>query len=400
MPDHTNPPELNDDTDDVMAPDVVDDDEDSRETSQMQPWDPGKIRITTKHFSLRDVVDQIRDKELDLAPDFQRDYVWKQRQRTRLIESILLGIPLPAFYFNQDATGTYQVVDGVQRLSTISLFMNNSHVLDKGDLEYLHGLHGLSYEQLDPAAFRRFRSTQIVVHVIEPQTPDEVKYDIFGRVNTLGSPLSAQEIRHAMSKDRSRIFLKSLSELDAFDKATGWNYWRKDAECEDGYRRDSGRMANRELVLRFCAFRHYSYEEYRKHSSLDAFLVGYTRRLDGTSEQGEVINDKQIEKLKGDFKRAMENACEILDKAAFRRWPLGQNRRGPINRAVFESQAIALADYSLDRLIKKKEKIQRIFREAFDNKAFASAVTVGTGAPAAVEMRLEFMKDALVKALK
>lgn len=399
-PNHTTHPALNDDNDDVMMPDIVDDDDDARESTEMQPWNPGKIRITTKHFSLRDVVDQIRDKELDLAPDFQRDYVWKQRQRTRLIESILLGIPLPAFYFNQDTNGTYQVVDGVQRLSTISLFMNNSHVLDKSDLEYLHGLHGLSYDKLDPASFRRFRSTQIVVHVIEPQTPDEVKYDIFGRVNTLGSPLSAQEIRHAMSKDRSRNFLKSLSELEEFDKATGWNYWRKDAESEDGWTRYSGRMANRELALRFCAFRHYSDEEYRKYSSLDAFLVGFTHRLDGISEQGTIISDRNLKKLEADFKRAMENAFEILDKAAFRRWPLGQNRRGPINRAVFESQAIALADYSLDKLIKRKEKIQRAFREAFDSKEFASVVTVGTGAPAAVQRRLQFMKDVLAKALK
>ena len=397
MPD--NHPDMQD-ADDVLGPDIVDDDDVGGDTSTMRPWDPGKIRITTKHFSLRDVVDQIRDRDLDLSPDFQRDYVWKRRQRTRLIESILLGIPLPAFYFNQDKQGNYQVVDGVQRLSTIALFMNDNHVLEKMDLEYLHTMHGLQYSELDPAALRRFRSTQIVVHVIEPQTPDEVKYDIFSRVNTLGSPLSAQEIRHAMSKDRSRTFLKGLAELSAFDQATGWHYWRRDAEGVDGWSRDSGRMTNRELALRFCAFRHYSDDDYRKFQSLDAFLVEFTRRIDGCSEQAPALSDKELKKLKTDFKRAMENAYEELGKAAFRRWPLNQDRRGPINRAVFESQAIALAEHTLDKLMTKKDEIAKAFRSAFDDRLYLSAVTVGTGSPAAVETRLRHTRGVLAKTLK
>lgn len=387
------------DNEETLAPDAVDDEDTGRDSADVRPWDPSKIRITTKHFSLRDVVDQIGEKEIDLSPDFQRDYVWKQRQRTRLIESILLGIPLPAFYFNQDHSGTYQVVDGVQRLSTISLFMNDGHVLDKSDLEYLHNLHGLNYSGLDPAALRRFRSTQIVVHVIEPQTPDEVKYDIFGRVNTLGSPLSAQEIRHAMSNDRSRQFLKMLAELPAFDEATGCTYWRKDPET--GQRiRDSGRMTNRELGLRFCAFRHYASEDYRQHPSLDAFLVEYTRRLDGCPERGKPISDNELEVLKADFERGMRNASQILGRAAFRRPKRTQKRYGPINRAVFESQAIALADYSIESLLPCKDKIAKAFQESFEDPEYVRAVTVGTGAPAAVEKRLSLTKAMLARVLK
>ena len=377
-----------------------DDDSSSRNSNELRPWDPSKIRITTKHFSLRDVVDQISEGDIDLVPDFQRDYVWKQRQRTRLIESILLGIPLPAFYFNQEKSGKYQVVDGVQRLSTISLFMKDQHTLNGSDLEYLQSFDGQCYKDLDPASFRRFRSTQIVVHVIEPQTPDEVKYDIFGRVNTLGSPLSAQEIRHAMSKDKSRSILKELSELEAFDEATAWSFWRRDIDSENGWTRDSNRMANRELALRFCAFRNYSDEEYRQHTSLDAFLVGYTRRLDGVSQEHPSINDSELKKLKADFERAMLSATEILGKAAFRRWPLDQKRRGPINRAVFESQAIALADYPFKKLIAKKDVILHEFRQAFNDPDYSASVTVGTGAPASVQYRLKYLQGVLARALK
>ena len=362
----------------------------------IKPWDPAKIRITTKSFTLREVVGQIEDNDIDLSPDFQREYVWKDRQRTRLIESILLGIPLPAFYFNQSDSGTYQVVDGVQRLSTIAQFMRNEHQLSAVDLEYLFDLDGKVYDQLDTAAIRRFRSTQIVVHVIEPQTPDEVKYEIFNRVNTLGSPLSAQEIRHAMSAVRSREFIGRLAESDGFDAATERQYWKKNPS--GAVVRDSGRMANRELALRFCAFRTNSIEKYREFSSLDAFLMNFTKRVDGTSEPA--ISDEELADLEGAFHHAMVAAKKILGQAAFRRWPIGADRRGPINRAVFEAQANALADHPLDEMLAHRDKIVTAFRSAFLEPEYLRAVTVSTGDANRVSYRLEHTRKILADALK
>jgi hypothetical protein len=374
--------------DDEGNAELVDDQDISGGTTSVKPWNPSKIRITTKNFSLREVVEQIREEEIDLAPDFQRDYVWKRRQKTRLIESILLGIPLPAFYFNQDEDGTYQVVDGVQRLSTINLFMKDEHTLDAYDLEYLKDLHGLRFGNLDSAALRRFRSAQIVVHVIEPQTPDEVKYDIFGRVNTLGSPLSAQEIRHAMSKARSRTFLKDLADLPVFDSATGRTFWRREQEAPGGKVRDTGRMMNRELALRFCAFLNFSSEDYRHFSSLDSYLVEFTRRLDGRSDRSPTITDQQLLEMKTAFERAMVNSLEIMGKAAFRRFAPNQVKRGPINRAVFESQAVALSKYSLSKLLPHQAEIRDRLRGLFLEEEYARSVTVGTGDPRRVEARL------------
>ncbi len=363
----------------------------------IKPWDPGKIRITTKTFTLREIVGQIEEGDVDLSPDFQREYVWKARQRTRLIESILLGIPLPAFYFNQSDTGDYQVVDGVQRLSTIALFMRGEHQLSAADLEYLSDLHGLTYDGLDTAAIRRFRSTQIVVHVIEPQTPDEVKYDIFNRVNTLGSPLSAQEIRHAMSGQRSRDFIGRLAEDEAFDAATERHYWRR--APEGGLIRDSGRMANRELALRFCAFRLSSIEQYRQFPSLDAFLMNFTKRIDGTAGDPPIPPDALADLTSG-FDRAMSAAHGILGPAAFRRWPLGADRRGPINRAVFEAQANALADHQLDALLPHSEAIRHAFRSAFLEPEYLRSVTVGTGDANRVAYRLERTRAILADIVK
>ncbi len=362
----------------------------------IKPWDPGKIRITTKTFTLREIVGQIDDGDIDLSPDFQREYVWKARQRTRLIESILLGIPLPAFYFNQSEAGTYQVVDGVQRLSTIAAFMKDEHRLSSEDLEYLSDLDQLTYGELDTASIRRFRSTQIVVHVIEPQTPDEVKYDIFNRVNTLGSPLSAQEIRHAMSGPRSRTFIGQLAESEVFDAATQMQYWKRNAE--GNMVRDSGRMANRELALRFCAFRHSTIDQYRQFPSLDAFLMNFSKRIDKTAEPA--IGDYELAALASAFEGAMVAAAKIMGQAAFRRWPRSSDRRGPINRAVFEAQANALADFSLAEMLPHTDQIVEAFRTAFDESEYLRAVTVSTGDANKVAFRLDRTRKILADAMK
>lgn len=350
----------------------------------LKPWDPQQIRITTKTFTIREIFSQIEEQEIDLAPDFQRDFVWKTNKQILLIESIILGIPLPAFYFNQDELGAYQVIDGVQRLTTIRLFMANQLSLEGTHLAYLKHLTGHTFASLEAPVKRRFAATQIVAHVIEPQTPAELKFDIFNRVNTGGEPLSAQEIRHCMSKEPSRLLMHELVTQTSFDKATGFIFFKQDSA---GVRvRNSRRMADRELALRFCAFRMSTITEYEEASSLDGFLLDFTRRID--------FDFSEFERgaLRASFDRAMTNCSEILGDAAFRRWKPGAQRRGPINRAVFESQALALADYTLDQLLPHAETIKDAFRSLFDSEEYDSAVRFGTGDPRKIERRIGITK--------
>ncbi|MFU6881839.1 DUF262 domain-containing protein [Pseudomonas aeruginosa] len=367
---------------------ILDEEDDSSSDLVSKPWNPKDIRITTKTFSIREVYTQIKEGELDLAPDFQRAFVWKNLQQIKLVESILLGIPLPAFYFNQDDEGNFQVIDGVQRLSTIKHFMSDELELTAGGVEYLKSLDGLYFSTLDAATRRRFGATQIVAHVIEPLTPDEVKYDIFSRVNTGGSQLTAQEIRHCMSKERSREFLRRLVELESFDEATDNAFWAKDSNGD--WYRDNRRMADREMALRFCAFYSESIANYALSSSLNSFLLEFTRRIDEGSKSNKVLNLKRLEKV---FDRAMRNCAEILGELAFRRY--AYDRRGPINRAIFESQALALADYDLSELIGHEEKIKREFLKLFSDFNYDSAVRAGTGDYRKVDIRLSMPKKVL-----
>lgn len=358
-----------------------------------RPWDPTDIRITTKTFSLREIFLQIMDDDLDLAPDFQRAFVWKDAQQVRLIESILLGIPLPAFYFNLDKSGTNQVVDGVQRLSTLRNFMSDELVLWEQNLEYLKTLGGRTFSTLDPATRKRFSATQIVAHVIEPTTPDEVKYDIFSRVNTGGSPLTAQEIRHCMSKSASREFLKELVESPAFDAVMDKKFWTKD--LKGNLVRNNVRMMDREMALRFCAFYSMNLEDYSKSASLDAFLLQFTRLID----QGKIDQGLDLGNLKNAFFRAMVNCEAILGKFAFRRTSTNGNRGG-VNRAIFESQAIALADFDLNEVLPFKDKLKKAFAELFLNQEYDNAVRFGTGAPLKVNRRINLAREAVERVIK
>ncbi|WP_322761817.1 DUF262 domain-containing protein [Frankia sp. Cr2] len=346
---------------------------DDEQPGTARPWNPDDIRVGTKQFSLRNVLDLIADDDLELAPDFQRNTVWKARQKSRLIESILLQIPLPAFYFAEDRSGMMRVVDGLQRLSTVYGYVRRQ-AFTLTDLEYLKSAERKRFEELTPALQRRINNAQIVVHVIDPSTPSGVKYDIFKRINTGGTPLNAQEIRHCMSKDRSRSFLKRCTHSPEFDRATGERF------------RDHIRMDDREVVLRYCAFWLRGVEGYVSDGSMDAFLDTTTTMLDNPRE----VPDDRLVELQNDFREAMTKSYEVFGEHAFRKWPRGVNNRNPINRPLFESWSYVLGRYDLADLMRRKDLIVTAARDLMtDDRFYIDAITTSTGDPRKVRLRFD-----------
>lgn len=345
-----------------------------------EPWDPEKIRIHTKHYSLRQVVDMIEEGDIDIAPDFQRQYVWKAQQRSGLIESLLLGIPLPSFYFSEDSEGQLQVVDGVQRLTTIFRYVKEK-TFKLGKVTYLDELEGHGYDDLATLFRRRLGSAQFVAHVIDPKTPYRVKFDIFRRINTGGTPLSAQEIRHCMSKTQSRNFLKQLVEDQSFITATG------------GSLKNHPRMADREVALRFVAFRLYSSDEYARHGSFDEFLGFVTDQLDHPTIQC-------LDKVRTDFVRAMTNCFLVFGEHAFRKWPWDATRKSPINRALFESWGTVLADYDKAEVQDASTDLANRARGMMTSDIdFINSISGSTGAVRNVRTRLGKAREAAEEVL-
>jgi Protein of unknown function DUF262 len=348
-----------------------------------RPWDPEDIRVSTKHFSLRNMLDAIKEGTLDLAPDFQRLQVWTPVQRAQLIESILLQIPLPAFYFAEEVSGALQVVDGVQRLSTVNDFVvggtdgKGGFKLD--GLEYLADVKGKRFDSLPTIWKRRIYNTQIVAHVIAPSTPPLVMYDIFRRINTGGTPLNAQEIRHCISKPRSRAFLRELVALPEFDEATR------------GRLRDHKRMVDREVALRFVAFWSLGYQRYLEDEeiggALNGFLLASVRAIDDPS----VISDGELEGITDAFRIGLSNAVTVFGDHAFRKWPLDQdeNHTRPFNRALFEVWTTELARIRDKRALESRaNSIRDAARLAFTGDGrYVDSISSSTGAPKNVEIR-------------
>lgn len=158
-----------------------------------------EVRVTKKDFSVYELLRKYRNKKLILDVAFQRRTVWKEKQKSELIESILMGLPLPIFYFKQLDNSRYAVVDGKQRLSALFEFLNNEFALK--NLKILDFLNTKKFKDLedDLAIYQsQLEDYQIYSHVILPPTPDKIIFDVFDRVNRGGTQLNKQEIRNAL----------------------------------------------------------------------------------------------------------------------------------------------------------------------------------------------------------
>lgn len=355
-----------------------------------RPFDPNHIRIKKIDLAISNAMDMLKAGELDVTPDFQRLFVWDDVRKSKLIESLLIRIPLPVFYFDElppkeGFDVQYAVIDGVQRLTTLGQFIN-----DKGDnrlrlkgLEALPQLDGKDFDRLDPALKRRLMSAQIVVYVIEPGTPEAAKLNIFKRINTGGMELKAQEIRHAMNPGPVRKFLEDLANSSEFVQAV-----RPSAA-----KSLSRRMADRECVIRFLAFLDGGVQTYVKaKTDLDGFLNDAMIRINK-------LDDASRTALGQRFRRAMHHAHACFGENAFRKPGAG----GPLNKSLFEATAVALdarSDEELQLLASRRDRLYEAVIKALGDSEFYASITSGTGDPKRVVVRFAALSKMLDEVLK
>lgn len=319
--------------------------EDDEIGNSTNPYDPDKIRVDNKTFSLRQIYDMILSEDIDLSPDFQRKLVWDKKRKSRLIESILLRIPLPMFYFAQDNDGKLSVVDGLQRLSAIRDFMNNEFKLT--NLEYLQPKCGGKYysgpdkgQSIDAKYFRWFNMTQIVVNVIDPSSPFKLKYDIFRRINTGGQPLNSQEIRNCLSSKHLRDTLRAMAKSQNFVSATGGSV--KDV-----------RMEGQELALRFILF----HKKYTQDRDLKKYSGNIESELNELTEEIGKTKGQSLDVYLHLFENSMLNANHLFGEFCFRKCQIEHLKPGArkqqINKALFVSISVLLANYPTNQLTSK-----------------------------------------------
>jgi hypothetical protein len=313
-------------------------------------YDPDEINIFTREPTIEQLLRRINEEALDLAPDFQRHAnIWKDDAKSRLIESILIRIPLPAFYIDATDEDKWLVVDGLQRLSALKQFMNDK-TLKLCGLEYLINLEGKNYDEIGRRYQRRIQETQVTVYLIEKGTPPEVKYNIFKRINTGGLPMSPQEIRHALNPGKATKFLAQLATSNEFEQVTNLSDSRK------------MRMEDREFILGSVAFMLTSYKNYQSETR-DLFLTKALSKINNMSES-------ELGAIENNFKKAMVAAWEIFEINAFRKVSQNQKKKFPINKALFEVWSVnlsLLSDEQIDILKQHKEQLIEKFRKYVDS---------------------------------
>ena len=256
---------------------IIDDIEKEELGDISEPYDVSKIDILNEPEYVDRIIKKYKNKELILNPDFQRDEVWNDKQRSRLIESILIKIPIPSFYIDARDESKWIVIDGLQRLSSIIRFVNNEYPLK--NLEFLKELEDKYYKDLDRNYQRRIEDYKLTLYLIRPNTPEEIALNIFTRINTLGAPLSPQELRHAIYNGKSTDLLKEIANSEIFKKVVSPTPAM------------TKRMADRELILRFLAFKIHNYENYLKSNNLSIFLANTMKNINN-------MTNEKINKLK------------------------------------------------------------------------------------------------------
>lgn len=354
-----------------------------------QPFDAEKIRVDQQMLSIKYMLELMEQNLIELNPGYQRRRVWKDNKRkSLLIESLMLRIPIPAFYFYENEDGKYQVIDGQQRLTTIKEFVNGEFRLT--GLEYLGSDYNKKkFEDLDTKYIQRIYRTQIAVNILDARSPKNVIYDIFRRVNTGGMNLNPQEMRNAICKQEVRDFLVKSTCNHNYLSAT------RGRVCDD-------RMDSQELVLRFYAFyKAYDYEKNILHYDYSNIAT----MLDEAIENLNKMKPENREVLFQKFDLAMRRSWEAFGKYAFSKiycdGSTVNRNMDYINKSLFSSFSVLLMDSKYDDIDieAQQKKILQTLANALENHHYVNSITVGTGDRRNVYANFEYSRRVLEECL-
>lgn len=345
---------------------------------------PAEVNIMQRPINVYNLMERLENDEINLSPDFQRNSnLWTDVKQSRLIESLMLKIPIPAFYFNATVDDEWIVIDGLQRLSAFKNYLVGEGKDKKkkrfSGLQYLKEFEGLSFDELPRQYIRRIKETVLVAYTVEQGTPDKVVYNIFQRINTGGMILTDQEIRHALYPGYITKLMEKMSKIEEFLIATQ-------------HAISSKRMLDQEYVLRYLAFTNLDIKtEYK--GNIDEFLIKEMKLVNAT------YNIRQENKTIAEFKRVMRNCEHVFGRYAFRKYNTN-GKRGPINKAIFEIWCILFHKYTdkeLAKIIENKEAFRSAFCNLIAKKEFSNALKAGdpNSVSRRIEMALKMMKEFL-----
>lgn len=327
------------------------------------------LLIRNESRTVHDVLRRIGQGSYIMNPDFQRDFIWPLGKQSKLIESVLMRIPLPVFYLGEDDEGHMIVVDGLQRLSTFQRFVNNEFALT---LPAQAELDKKFFKDLSPKMQNRIEDCNLILYIIDAKVPEQARLDIFDRVNG-GIPLTRQQMRNCLYTGPATRFLKAEAESELFKRATGNSI-------------ESNTMRDRELVNRFCAFHLLPLEDYK--GNMDDFLAAALKKMNKLPPDALVRLSKQ-------FHTSLANNIALFEKHAFRKHADGKANRSVFNAALWDVMTTALATYSEAVVQAHASAFNEAFHTLMADSKFISAITWGTNNQNSVLYRFNATKAAL-----
>lgn len=345
--------------------DDFDQDLGERDHSEETTFPPGERTIHTQTYdlSINTLVEQWNDGTL-IIPDFQREYVWDNAKASRLIESLLLNIPIPTLYFAETDDAKYQIVDGHQRVYSVVRYIDNQFPLS--GLRIQSEFKGVRFFKL-PAREQRFLKTRTMrAIIIQADSHPNMKFEIFERLNTGGLALNAQEIRNAIYHGPFNDLLSELEQYSGYRDALGIRRVRK-------------RMVDRELILRFFALR---YELPRYRTPLVRFLNDYMRE-NRVPDEGWINETTQL------FQTTVDLVHRLFGPSAFRvSDSAGRPTERNVNRALFDAHMIVASIADESTAIRNRRSILRGMAPLYDDVAFVDTISRATGDKARTLQRI------------
>lgn len=335
-----------------------------------------KVVTQPYDLSVTSVVSQINNGEIFLRPlnerpNFQRKYVWNNKLASRLVESILLNVPIPPVYLSQNEEFELDVIDGQQRLYSLYRFEANQFALT--GLEALSEFNGLRFHQLPSKEQRKMKTHTLRCVLITNESHPEIKFDVFERLNSNTVPLNAQELRNCVHRGSLNELLGELvSEAD----------WLRILKKKT----PDKRLRDEELILRFFAFHHMGLTTYR---------TPMKNWLNDASKAGRKFSDNQIEEVRSLWRNAIEVSLIWFDAEECYRRPDSK----ALNRALFDliSQTAKLVEPNVAR--DARDKVRGSFDHLLKNEEFMDLISRAVDHKKRTERRFEMWSQAMTDIL-
>ena len=324
-----------------------------------------KLYIKLYDRMIKDLVTEINDGNIILDPDYQRNYVWNNTKASRLVESVLLNIPIPVIYASEDSSGKWVIVDGLQRLHSLRRYFNDEFKLV--GLETLSDLNGLKFSKLDDAIRMRLERGELRLIVLQSDSDPNIQFDIFMRLNTGAVKLNEQELRNCLYRGKLNLLVKDII--------------KNNPHVNQMIPSNTDRMLANELILRYLAVsEHYN----RADNRMEEYDGRIKNLINGYMKKHQNDEALSLDGIRDKVETQIEKAYKVLGANGFKK---NENATKP-NSGLYECIMIAFEEYSLEDLCAKSDKIQAMIANLLQDDKFVTAIDKATGNTEVIKTRL------------